>query len=173
MKLILISNLISIASTIYGMALNQTPIISNSLYTLFWLISFLFVQRKIKGLKQATVNCITVFIMLSVFLGRTWNFYALVPHWDKLLHLISGILCAQIGKELYIKLNGNTKNKALENSFALFVSLSAASLWEIWEFGCDKILKMNAQNNSLNDTMLDIICGSVGALFKVIFDIIK
>ena len=46
-------------------------------------------------------------------------------------------------------------------------AFSAAGLWEIWEFAGDKLLGTTSQNASLDDTMYDIILGSVSAIIKV------
>ena len=39
-------------------------------------------------------------------------------------------------------------------------SIAAAGVWEIWEFSTDMLFGFHSQNNSLIDTMMDIICGS-------------
>ena len=40
-------------------------------------------------------------------------------------------------------------------------SIAAAGVWEIWEFSTDMLFGFHSQNNSLIDTMMDIICGSI------------
>ena len=40
-------------------------------------------------------------------------------------------------------------------------SIASAGVWEMWEFSTDQLFGFASQNNSLNDTMWDIICGSI------------
>ena len=46
-------------------------------------------------------------------------------------------------------------------TFSIFFAMAVAGGWEIWEFTTDQLLGFASQNNSLIDTMLDIICGTV------------
>lgn len=157
---------------LYAVFTTQYEIALNSAYTLLLIGALLLFHKKFPVLKSSTYSSFVIFILLSVFLGRTLNMYAVVPYWDKLLHFLSGFIFAQAGKEVYVKLGGK-KNKALLNSFALLTAFSIAGLWEIWEFASDKILNTNAQNDSLNDTMYDIIAGSLSAIIKVVYDILR
>ena len=45
--------------------------------------------------------------------------------------------------------------------FSIAFSIAAAGVWEIWEFSTDQLFGFTSQNNSLIDTMGDIICGTV------------
>lgn len=108
-------------------------------------------------------------LILSVFLGRTLNFYATVPYWDKILHFASGFVFARAGKEIYLRLGGISENRWLFLCFSLFAAISAAALWEIWEFAGDSLFGLTSQNNSLHDTMLDIILGSLSSTIYCLF----
>jgi uncharacterized membrane protein YjdF len=170
-KIIAFSSIPPSISALYGVFTSNFKLALNSAYTIFLIAAFVLLHKKAHIFKISTRNSFIIFILLSIFLGRALNFYALVPQWDKLLHFLSGFLFAQAGKEIYLKLGGNKQNKAVLNYFALFSAFSAATLWEIWEFASDKILNTNAQNNSLDDTMYDIVAGSVGGIIKVIYNI--
>ena len=104
------------------------------------------------------------FIFLSMYLANVWNFYG-IPYYDKFLHLGSGILIALIGYVLFIHLCGNTEKTGINPFapiiFSIIFSIAGAGVWEIWEFTTDLIFGFSAQNGSLNDTMIDIICGSI------------
>lgn len=52
--------------------------------------------------------------------------------------------------------------------FVILFATAAAGVWEIWEFTTDSLFGLTAQNNSLNDTMWDIICGTVVGLITAI-----
>lgn len=107
---------------------------------------------------------ILIFIFLSMYLANVWNFYG-IPNYDKFLHLGSGILIALIGYVLYLYLSGgkeqNGMNALTPVIFSIIFSIAAAGVWEIWEFATDMMFGLSAQNGSLLDTMIDIICGTI------------
>lgn len=164
--------LIPAISALYGVFATQYQIALNSAYTLLLIAVFWLIHKKFPVFKIRTYSSFIIFILLSVFLGRALSLYALIPYWDKILHFLSGFIFAQAGKEIYLKLDGNKKSKALLNTFALLSAFSIAALWEIWEFATDKILNTNAQNGSLDDTMYDITMGSLSGIIKVFYDIL-
>ena len=128
----------------------------------------ILVNVKFRVFTFKTCIVFSLLLILSVFLGRTLHFYETVPHWDKILHFASGFIFAKAGKEIYFRLGGNRKTRWLLLCFSLFCAISAAALWEIWEFTGDSLFDLNAQNNSLRDTMLDISLGSVsGAIYSL------
>lgn len=172
-KFTVFSAIIPAVFTLYGIFTTQFEIALNSAYTLLLIGALWLSDKKFSVFKVSTYNSFIIFILLSVFLGKTLGMYASIPYWDKLLHLLSGFIFAQAGKEICVKLDGNKKSKALLNSFALLTAFSIAGLWEIWEFASDKILNTNAQNGSLDDTMYDIIVGSLSAIIKVVYDTLR
>lgn len=172
-KITIFSAIIPSVLALYSIFKMQHNVALNSAYTLLLIGALWLIHKKFPIFKTSTYNSFVIFILLSVFLGRTLGMYAAIPYWDKLLHFLSGFIFAQAGKEIYVKLNGNKKSKTLLNSFALLSAFSIAALWEIWEFSSDKILNTNAQNGSLDDTMYDIIAGSLSAIIKVAYDILR
>ena len=127
---------------------------------LFFKITFL---RKISTIYY----CILGFIFLSMYLANVWNFYD-IPYYDKYLHLGSGVLIALIGYVLFIYLCGNPRelgiNPLAPVVFSVIFAIAGAGVWEMWEFATDLIFGFSAQNGSLNDTMMDIICGTLMGL---------
>ena len=121
----------------------------------------MLVNAKFRVFTFKTCIAFSLLLILSVFCGRTLGFYETVPYWDKALHFLSGFIFARAGKEIYLRLGGSRKSRWLLLCFSLLFAISAAALWEIWEFSGDNLFGLNAQNNSLQDTMLDIILGSV------------
>lgn len=134
------------------------------IYGTIFLVRLIFSKTFLKGLKMAYVVALA-FIFISMYLANVWNFYG-ISYYDKFLHLTSGILLAFYGLILYIYLAGNKENKSMSKSaiiiFPLMFAIAAAGVWEIWEFATDHIFGLTAQMNSLDDTMWDIICGSIG-----------
>ena len=131
-----------------------------------WTTYFLF---KVTFLKKSKIMyyCILVFIFLSMYLANVWNFYG-IPNYDKYLHLGSGVLLALIGYALFIYLCGGKEHPEINPLtpviFSVIFSIAGAGIWEIWEFSTDTLFGLSAQNGSLIDTMVDIICGTVMGL---------
>lgn len=134
------------------------------------LVYLLFIKSFLKGSKTIYYINMT-FILLSMYLASVWDFYS-IPNYDKFLHLLSGAVIAIIGYVLFIYL---TNNKAREEMhrltpviFVVLFATAAAGAWEIWEFTTDSLFGLTAQNNSLNDTMWDIICGTTVGIITAI-----
>ncbi|GAA0077529.1 hypothetical protein UT300005_19070 [Clostridium sp. CTA-5] len=108
-----------------------------------------------------------IFIIMSIYLGNVLNIYTYITYYDKILHLASGIILGIVGFAIYIYFEYKEKNK-LNAKFAVIFTfifaIAMAGAWEIWEFLTDQIFGLTSQNNSLLDTMTDIICGTVGGV---------
>ena len=116
---------------------------------------------------------IQFFIFISMILGKINNFYGLFPWWDLFLHLVSGPVLVMVGYIIFIKINKkNIKNNVTAITivmFSLFFGIAMAGCWEIFEFTTDKLLGLNSQGGSLQDTMEDIIAGTLGSIFMIPF----
>lgn len=125
-------------------------------------------------LKKSSIGYIGVmlFCFLSIYLANLFGFYG-ISYYDKFLHLISGIMIYYLGIIIYVSLNKNSnyKKDVFFYLFPLFFSIALAGVWEIWEFTTDLTFGLNAQNNSLIDTMTDIICGTVGAIISLLLSL--
>lgn len=156
-----------ILSALYALFSNQISLLLNSLLTLGCLGGFWILDKKINIFSTKSFLSIIIFILLSVFAGRSISLYEKFIYWDKFLHFLSGFILVVVSKQIYKKLKGDTNNKALIKLFSLFTAVSGAAVWEIYEFFCDRFLGTSAQNNSLTDTMLDMILGSLSALISI------
>ncbi|MBL1224510.1 hypothetical protein [Enterococcus sp. BWR-S5] len=123
-------------------------------------------------------NFYQLFLIASVFVGTGLNFVNKIPHWDKALHVLCGILFSLLAYSL-LTLIVDTR---ASHSIWLFIfgglcfSLTIGVLWEFWEFFCDSFFGMNLQQFSgpqkvpklgqlaLMDTMIDLLADFVGAL---------
>lgn len=134
-------------------------LIGITIWGTYFFLKFTFLKKS-----KIIYYCILTFIFLSMYLANVWNFYA-IPNYDKYLHLGSGILIALIGYVLFIYLCGDLKktkiNPLAPVIFSIIFSIAGAGIWEMWEFATDLIFGFSAQNGSLYDTMMDIVCGSV------------
>lgn len=105
---------------------------------------------------------ILIFIFFATYLARVLNFYRFNSY-DKFLHFFSGILIGYIGLVIYDSFFYEKENIRGRFIFAIIFGIALAGVWEIWEFSCDSLFSMNLQK-SVEDTMLDIICGSIGGI---------
>jgi mannose/fructose/N-acetylgalactosamine-specific phosphotransferase system component IIC len=126
-----------------------------------------------------------VFLYCAIFLGEVRNFYYVIPYWDTILHAFSGGMLGALGFSLVCYFN-DTDIFHLELSpffvalFAFCFALSAGTIWEIYEFLADGVLRTNMQKFitaegtvlsgrlALVDTMKDLIVDSLSALVVTI-----
>ncbi len=147
---------------------------------------------------SSALKCaIVLFIFGAEFCGEIRNFYFRFSWWDTLLHSMSGVILAMIGFMLVYALNDSGRISVTLSPFfiALFAftfALASGALWEIFEYGGDRLLGMNMQkylppegvlyeaiggqtaltysaeawrfDAGLIDTMNDLICDALAAL---------
>ncbi|KMT20970.1 hypothetical protein [Clostridium cylindrosporum] len=111
-------------------------------------------------------------IFLTMYLGHLNSFYILIPRWDDFTHLLSGFIITFFGYLTLDRFNNKkkvlTSNKYFVSIFIIIFGLSAAALWEVFEFSGDKLFSMQSQGGSLDDTMWDIINGTIGPIILVL-----
>ena len=129
-----------------------------------WIFYFVYKKSFMRKV-ELIYYLVFIFIVASIYLGNVFNFYEKVILYDKILHSISGLIIAFIGYVFFLYLNNGkeegTFKKITPIIFSILFSIAAAGVWEIWEFTTDRLLGFASQNNSLIDTMGDIICGTV------------
>ena len=118
-----------------------------------------------------------LFYAVGPMLGQCWNLYYTIHWWDRMLHVFGGIMFAIVGAYLFERL-AQGKQKAITTAlFALAFSISLAAVWEFVEFGADRLLGMDMQD----DTVVDHICsyllgaepgvtGSIGKIESVVIN---
>ncbi|MBM7833604.1 hypothetical protein [Clostridium sardiniense] len=130
----------------------------------------LFCRYTFFGKSKMTYVAILIFIFFSMYLANVLNFYA-IEGYDKMLHLASGLLIGVIGFAIYTYLFNPKKNKGIKPFamvlFTIMFAVACAGVWEIWEFTTDSLFGLTAQNG-LEDTMYDIICGTIGGIMVTI-----
>lgn len=115
-----------------------------------------------------------IFIFASFYLGEVQDFYQRLWWWDIALHTTAGLLMGILGFLLVYVLNESKRVELNMTSgfiafFAFTFALAIGSVWEIFEFGMDRIFRTNMQKpmlgdpSGLTDTMWDIIVNATGA----------
>jgi len=95
--------------------------------------------------------------------------------WDILLHGFSAVSIGLVGfvVMLYLQQGNKVRAKPFLICFLAFLfAVAAGALWEIFEFTLDHTIGSLMQENSLVDTMADLIIDSLGALIGSVFGFI-
>ncbi|MDO5515959.1 MAG: hypothetical protein Q4F66_00285 [Clostridium sp.] len=127
---------------------------------------FTFLKRS-----KASYIAALIFILMAMYFGNILNFYDLVPYYDKILHTSSGIIIGIMSIVVYAHFTKEYFHKVNPRFIMLFCVIFAIALaggWEIWEYTTDKLFGLDSQLGSLDDTMTDIICGTIGGIIALI-----
>ena len=119
------------------------------------------------------------FIFGAQYLGELVGFYFTLWWWDLLLHGLAGFYAVLIGESL-IKSFINNEEQISKQRYLIFLSLWAfcfsttiSSLWEIFEYIGDGLLKTNMLQEGLRDTFQDLLAGEAMALLTAIIIYLK
>lgn len=183
--------LVLIACTGYFLIRPNYAKVFQAVLTLAVLLLIHFLFKRVKTLVFPALRfAVLLFILLAMILAKEFDFYSVIPHLDKIEHLFSGVILAFVGLVIFRGLNGKSgeskeggKNEGKAEMslhaglipvlFSLFFAVAMAGCWEIYEFSADHLLGFNSQNNSLTDTMGDIICGTIGGAGSSIYLYLK
>lgn len=112
-----------------------------------------------------------ILIFLSFTLGRIYNLYETINWYDTLVHFISGILTILFGLIILKQLKEYDTKITFNILFSIMMTISFSTLWELTEFGIDKLLNIDMQDvvkTGVDDTMKDIIVAILSALLVII-----
>jgi len=130
----------------------------NAIYCILALVLFLIPYIIDKKTRISLPNTLEITILFFIFsttiLGEIRNFYTTFPHWDTMLHTLSGFLCAAIGFSLVNILNHS--NRSFMHLSPLFVavvaicfSMTIGVLWEFFEFAGDYYFNKDMQKDEI------------------------
>ncbi len=148
-------------------------------YCLLTLVLFMlpsFVEHKFKvELPTGLEITVLAFIFAAEILGEIACYYLTVPHWDTMLHMVNGFVCAAIGFSLVDVLNRNSKIKfSLSPVFmavtAFCFSMTVGVLWEFFEFGGDNLLGMDMQKDTIIHVIRSVDLNPTGQNVPVVID---
>ncbi|MFA5471046.1 MAG: hypothetical protein WC219_03280 [Acholeplasmataceae bacterium] len=119
-----------------------------------------------------------LFLFSAVFLGEFRRFHFLVPHWDKMLHIVSGAFLASLGFTIIQTLNDHDiihMNPLFVAIFSFSFAITIGTMWELYEYAWDVSFNLNMMKymdeagnpyvglEALKDTMGDLVVDSIGA----------
>lgn len=136
----------------------------------------LILKRKWKVTLPWTLNFLLVLMLFLHIWGLVggWYYY-LYPFYDKFGHFIGSFTIALLGFTSVLIIDWYTKVELTDKSIIIFViifTLAVGAFWEILEFASDIILGTTTQN-SLTDTMLDLIFDLAGGIIASIIAMFK
>lgn len=108
--------------------------------------------------------CLSVYIFALLYavgpmMGQCWNFYYTISWWDKLLHISGGVMFAIVGAYFFELLTKRKDHFIGAAIFALCFSMAIAALWEFIEFGADRFLGMDMQDDLLVTHLTSYLLG--------------
>lgn len=107
------------------------------------------------------------FCCFAQYFGMMFDGYIIISWYDLALHFTSGIMLGAFGYYLFRLLNKKVSGQlpiSIAVLFSVFFAISCAGLWEIYEFLADTFGGLSAQGVGVQDTMEDIIAGTIGAV---------
>lgn len=116
----------------------------------------------------------TLFLFGSQFLGSLLGAYTYFSWWDVMLHSVSGVMMGYVALIIIITADRKATlfkqyKTGLVAIFIVAIGIAGAGIWEIIEYTGDTFFGTNAQLRSLQDTMQDVICGTIGAGIYAIY----
>jgi len=165
------------AIVVYGVLYGQPKAITNGGLGLFVTFVPALVERNYDIPLDPWLG---VWITSAVFLhtlGSAW-FYAQIMWWDHLTHALSASLIAGAGYTTLRAIDLHSEEIHIPSRFAfvfiLVVVLAFGVVWELFEFGLDIVadetgIQMPLAQYGIDDTVLDLMYNSVGALIVAIF----
>ncbi len=114
-----------------------------------------FLQRRLKIEFPSLLQIIILlFIFAAEILGELGNYYVQYRHWDTLLHITWGFLCAAVGFSLVDILNRDNSTQLSLSPLYLAIaafcfSMTIGVLWEFFEFFADTVLGLDMQKDTV------------------------
>ena len=107
-----------------------------------------------------------IFVFIALDMGICMDLYKTMPYFDKVVHLLSGILSALVGHYMLVYFKANKLSNTFKAFFIMFCSISIGVAWEFFEFACDKFLGQSMQqliSVGVDDTMYDLLMAAIGS----------
>ena len=160
--------ILSISKGDYGRTF-MSSIVMEVLFILPLLIELTFGRR----LSNIVTICYVGYVVLAGFVGSLLKVYYIFNGYDKIIHVVFGYIFSMPAIFVISLCQDYRKLKPITIAlFCLFFSLSLELLWEILEFGIDRLLGQTMQGAPIEgygvplvtDTITDMICNTAGAL---------
>lgn len=127
-------------------------------------------SKKIELIDTSLYIVANLFILFSILLGSSYEFYDKIKFYDDFLHFWSGFVGVKIAWNLTRELNVDyNDNKLIFFIVLLLVSMGISAMCEVSEYTLDTVFNMKTQAGGLVDTMHDMIDALAGSLLMMIY----
>lgn len=170
----------------------KLQVITNFCATFIWEIFQFFPKKSVLHFVSPRFQDFVIFqLFLTSFLGAFFDLYYKLWWWDSAVHVIGGGLCVAFGYELFTaidKSHSKKSNLTIILLGAFCFSFFLGTVWEIFEFSFDQITGSDSQHWDITravadysiftysdsrfpimDTMIDMICNTVGSIIFIIY----
>lgn len=132
-----------------------------------------YLLRRAWGYQMSDALFVLCFVyILGSMAARVYKLYYLLSHWDKLLHLLGGIVFALIGSYLMVLLNRDCRQqRLLRILFAVCFSIAISVLWEFYEYGMDRFFGTDMQRDTVVQSIYSYNLGDEPGVVGEIADI--
>lgn len=159
-KILNITKIVVIISLLVSLTRPNITTIFLLLFTITLLFLADYLKKKLNYSYKHQI-IIYIFILGTELLGEINNYYNETKYFDDVMHTLSSFITSFLAVYILKKLTKD-KTKKLTIIFALTMSMSIASLWEITEFTIDKIFSTDMQK----DTIITTINSSIISIDK-------
>lgn len=144
-KIIILMRVVVIFYLIIGIIKWNTTTVVAALLSLVLMTITSYLKKKL-NLDKNLELLIYIFIITTEVLGQIYHFYTRVPIFDIIIHTYSSFVISYIA---LIIIKKHKLPKIITILFIFSFAMMCESIWEIFEFGTDHLLKTDMQKDTI------------------------
>ena len=144
-KIIILMRVVVIFYLIIGIIKWNTTTVAAALLSLVLMTITSYLKKKL-NLDKKLELLIYIFIITTEVLGQIYHFYTRVPIFDIIIHTYSSFVISYIA---LIIIKKHKLPKIITILFIFSFAMMCESIWEIFEFGTDHLLKTDMQKDTI------------------------
>lgn len=144
-KIIILMRVVVIFYLIIGIIKWNTTTVVAALLSLVLMTITIYLKKKL-NLDKKLELLIYIFIITTEVLGQIYHFYTRVPIFDIIIHTYSSFVISYIA---LIIIKKHKLPKIITILFIFSFAMMCESIWEIFEFGTDHLLKTDMQKDTI------------------------
>lgn len=144
-KIIILMRVVVIFYLIIGIIKWNTTTLLAALLSLVLMTIISYLKKKL-NLDKKLELLIYIFIITTEVLGQIYHFYTRVPIFDIIIHTYSSFVISYIA---LIIIKKHKLPKIITILFIFSFAMMCESIWEIFEFGTDRLLKTDMQKDTI------------------------
>lgn len=144
-KIIILMRVVVIFYLIIGIIKWNTTTVVAALLSLVLMTITSYLKKKL-NLDKKLELLIYIFIITTEVLGQIYHFYTRVPIFDIIIHTYSSFVISYIA---LIIIKKHKLPKIITILFIFSFAMMCESIWEIFEFGTDRLLKTDMQKDTI------------------------